>query len=150
VYLELLTWYIQGYGALLAFKKARFKQRRSPDGTEDEGFYFTTDADPNPTWRLRDAVKNKIVELRERCHGGLREILDEIPNLLKINPLERPTAKQLAQKLKAPGPELRLDTFRRDSMLPDSPPLTPKLQINNHSNETDEHEFAMRLQQATE
>ena len=150
VYLELLTWYIQGYAALQAFKKARFDQPRSPDRYQDEGFYFTTDATDNPTWHLRDAVENKIVELRGQCHGGLREILNEIPNLLKISPLERPTAKQLAQRLKAPGPELRLDMLRRDSMLPDSPPLTPKLPVNNRSNETDEHEFVMRLQQATE
>ncbi|KAF2656768.1 kinase-like protein [Lophiostoma macrostomum CBS 122681] len=159
VYLELLTWYFQGYSALVSFKKARREQRRSPNGPQDEGFYFTLDSndlddDSNPTWHLRHAVVGKISELQEQCHGPLKRILDEIPNLLKIEPLERPTAKQLAQRLDAPGPELNLDMLspvsRRDSMLPDSPPLTPKLHTNNHSNETDEHDFVMRFQQATE
>jgi hypothetical protein len=36
------------------------------------------------------------------------------------------------------------------SSRPGSSPSTPQLHISNHSNETDEHEFAMRLQQATE
>jgi hypothetical protein len=57
----------------------------------------------------------------------LREILNEIPNLLKISPLQRPTAKQLALTLRSPGPELRLD------LLSLTPSPTTKPTIPDHT-----------------
>ncbi|KAL6707156.1 hypothetical protein ACN47E_004703 [Coniothyrium glycines] len=112
VYLELLVWYLDGFDALLRFRSERFRMVR-PGTIEDEGFCFTDEAGDNAKVLLRETVQRKMVELSERCTGGLRDIAEVIPQLLKINPKQRPTAAQLKDMLK------HLDTGERPPSIDD-------------------------------
>ncbi|KAF3034086.1 hypothetical protein E8E12_005727 [Didymella heteroderae] len=97
VFLELLVWFLDGYDALKAFRDQR-ECLLSPNTYEDEGFYYKTTDDEE--FRLRDAVAKKIEDVRSRCSGTLKDVADVIPNLLQMDPQQRPTAKQLVDILK--------------------------------------------------
>lgn len=96
VYLELLVWYLEGYESLCTFRTAR-EQSISPDGREDEGFYFKEKESDD--FRLRDVVLRKIDMVQIACKGPLKAIADAIPRLLKIDPHRRPTAEALVKEL---------------------------------------------------
>ena len=100
VYLELLTWCLEGYEALEEFREAR-QGLVCPGKHEDGGFYFMEEAGDKKKWRLRPAVNEKLASLRLKCYGPLKEILDVLPSLFQINPKQRPTAAELASTLKA-------------------------------------------------
>ncbi|KAF2635939.1 hypothetical protein P280DRAFT_167821 [Massarina eburnea CBS 473.64] len=96
VYLELLVWFVEGYDELVNFRTSREGHVR-PDGLIDEGFYYETD---KGAIQLREPVTTKISDLERKCSGGLRDIVNIIPFLLKIAPKERLDASQLIHKLK--------------------------------------------------
>ncbi|KAJ4353060.1 hypothetical protein N0V95_003713 [Ascochyta clinopodiicola] len=97
VYLELLVWFLDGYAALNDFRDKR-QCLVTPDGREDEGFYYRPQKGDN--FKLRDLVVEKIQSVSERCNGSLQHIARVIPKLLKIDPRHRPTAEQLVKQLK--------------------------------------------------
>jgi hypothetical protein len=95
VYLEILVWYIDGYQALMKFRASR-EGHVVPHGLEDEGFYYETSSG---TIELRKPVLEKIACLSKRCSGGLKDIVETIPLLLRIDPKDRLSATQLVGKL---------------------------------------------------
>jgi serine/threonine protein kinase len=136
VYLELLTWFVEGYEALEAFREARFGFV-CPGKIEDEGFYFSAEGGENANWRLRNAVITKLNVLRPKCEGALKEILDVIPFLLSINPKQRMTAAKLAQTLKISGSSLgstgerkRVDSVHMEEGSPLQDPASPADESN--------------------
>jgi serine/threonine protein kinase len=94
VYLEIIVWYLDGFEALRDFRESR--NQLQPNGFEDEGFYHQTSSGKV---ELRQPVMKMIQHVQRRCSGGLKEIADTIPLLLRINPKERLSATQLAQIL---------------------------------------------------
>ena len=100
VYLELLVWFLEGYPSLERFREER-ECHVSPGGREDEGFYFKPTERDN--FRLRDIVVKKIESVKEQCQGSLKDIADVIPQLLQIDPRQRPTAEKLVKELKQIG-----------------------------------------------
>lgn len=97
VYLELLVWFLDGYNALERFRNER-ECLVSPDTFEDEGFYYTPkEGEP---FILREAVAAKIDSVFSRCHGPLKDIARVIPQLLQIDPQQRPNANTLIETLK--------------------------------------------------
>jgi serine/threonine protein kinase len=99
VYLEILVWFLEGYQALVSFRDSR-EAEVYPNGLIDEGFYYD---DGSGVVQLREPVVTKIESLSRRCQGGLKEIVDTIPALLKIDPKERVQASQLVANLKHLG-----------------------------------------------
>ena len=99
VYLELLVWFLDGYGSLVQFREAR-KGLVSPHGREDQGFYFTRDEGEPARYEVRSAVVEKMEDISKRCKGHLKDIADTIPRLLQVNPDRRPTAIELVKLLK--------------------------------------------------
>jgi serine/threonine protein kinase len=95
VFLELLVWFFEGYKALETFRESREGPSRL-NGMIDEGFYHKTSTGDT---QLRDPVIHKIEDLRSKCGGDLRDVVDVIPSLLKIAPKERMNAAQLAARL---------------------------------------------------
>jgi serine/threonine protein kinase len=95
VFLELLVWFLEGYKALETFRESRGGSIL-PNGMTDEGFYHKISTDE---MQLRDPVVHKIEDLKRKCRGDLRDVVDVIPSLLKIAPKERMTAAQLAARL---------------------------------------------------
>jgi serine/threonine protein kinase len=111
VYLELLVWYLEGFDNLVKFRDKR-ERLVKPGGAWDEGFYYTNDSytndsDPKPIFHLRDLVKDKIKYVIQHSDEHLKHIAEEIPRLLNVAPLERPTAEKLARDLKRPYMEER-------------------------------------------
>ncbi|KAF1960380.1 kinase-like protein [Byssothecium circinans] len=96
VYLELLVWFFEGYSALQRFRASREGYVR-PDGLIDESFYHQTS---DGVIQLREPVTTKINDLSRKCSGGLRDILNAIPSLLKIKPKERLDASKLMRILR--------------------------------------------------
>jgi serine/threonine protein kinase len=99
VYLEIIVWFTEGYEALRTFRDSR-ETEVTPHGLVDEGFYYD---DGSGILQLRDPVVKKIEYLSQSCEGGLKDIVDTIPSLLKIDPKDRLTASQLVQKLRHMG-----------------------------------------------
>lgn len=95
VYLEILVWFVDGFEALDTFRQSRECQVQ-PNGVEDEGFYHETS--PNVI-ELRKPVVDMISYLQGKCTGDLKNIVNTIPELLKINPEERPSASDLVKQL---------------------------------------------------
>lgn len=118
VFLELLVWFLDGYGALKTFRDQR-ECFLSPDTYEDEGFYHKTKEDEQ--FRLRGAVAEKIEDVKSRCSGTLKDIADVIPKLMQMDPQQRPTAKQLVAALKSidngAKPPLETDRHFDDTLL---------------------------------
>jgi serine/threonine protein kinase len=95
VYLEILVWFVDGYPALLKFRESR-EGHVQPNGLEDEGFYHET---ASGKVELRKPVMDMIEYLRKCCNGGLKDIAETIPLLLRIDPKKRPSATQLVDTL---------------------------------------------------
>lgn len=112
VYLEILVWYIDGYDALQTFRESRECQVQLKGHIEDEGFWRETSPG---VIDLREPVVDMITSLQEKCTGGLQDIVNTIPDLLKINPKERPSASDLVERLSHLGTGTA--TRRRSSFL---------------------------------
>ena len=97
VYLEILVWFLGGYVALLRFREER-ECLVTPDGREDEGFYYLPRE--GDKFRLREVVLEMIQSVLKRCEGPLKEIALTIPMLLQIDPRQRPTAEGLVKSLR--------------------------------------------------
>lgn len=97
VYLEILVWYLDGYEALDRFRKDR--EQSSQGEVQDDGFCYITGTGATTKAHLRDVVQDKLTDLSTRCKAELKVIADVLPDLLKINPKDRPTAAQLAERL---------------------------------------------------
>lgn len=95
VFLEVLVWYLEGYSALQVFRESR-EGSVTPNGVVDEGFYHQTS---NGDMQLRESVLNKIVDLKRKCRGDLKHVVDVVPSLLRIKPKERMDASQLSARL---------------------------------------------------
>ncbi|KAF2692085.1 kinase-like protein [Lentithecium fluviatile CBS 122367] len=134
VYLEILVWFIEGYQALLSFRASR-KCQAYPHGPTDEGFYYETESGINI---LREPVVDKIECLSRRCEGGLKDIVDTIPSLLKIEPKERLDASQLVERLKHLGTGTGTRTEAGPSQT-DLLPLLPPASFNlpTHASDSD-------------
>ena len=102
VYLEVLVWFIEGYEKLKSFRKSR-EGPVQPGGLWDESFYHTiykVTEPRKPVTELRESVTEKINYLSQHSSDGLKDILDAIPSLLKIDPKRRLDASQLTSRLK--------------------------------------------------
>ncbi|KAF2872632.1 kinase-like domain-containing protein [Massariosphaeria phaeospora] len=126
VYLELLVWFFDGYRALEVFRNERVELVH-PHGAEDEGFYSMIDEGPDAKMRLRKPVLNKIEELSARSGGSLKEIVNIIPDLLKIAPEERLTATALVKKLRElnTGADLTFPSPSTTALLAPAPMTLP-------------------------
>ncbi|KAH6639406.1 kinase-like domain-containing protein [Boeremia exigua] len=96
VLIEALVWYTEGYAALDTFRTSRTRMVK-PRGIEDQGFYYI---DENGKGHLREQVVDRLKTIPLRCEGHLRTIANVIPQMLEINPRDRPTAEQLVNRLK--------------------------------------------------
>ena len=116
VYLELLVWFLDGYGSLLKFRKER-ECYVSPESYQDEGFYYKPEK--SGVFKLRKAVSEKIDNVLSRCVGPLNDIARVIRQLLQIDPKQRPDAKELVTKLKhidsGLRPPVNLDLSNQDN-----------------------------------
>lgn len=102
VILELLVWYTEGYEALSTFRQSRFRAVK-PGGLSDEGFYYTEKLTSNAKAYLRKQVADQLEKTSSRCEGSLRIIAKVIPEMLQIDPKDRPTAEHLVRRLNVVG-----------------------------------------------
>lgn len=140
VYLELLVWYLEGYKALEMFRESR-EGSVSPHGVVDEGFYHK---DSNGETQLREPVLRKIEELRRKCSGDLKDIVDVVPSLLKIKPKERMNASQLVTRLSRFGTaagSMRTTTSFPGSLGVPSPQATSLPRPIYESDSSDSNDF---------
>jgi serine/threonine protein kinase len=122
VLLEVLVWFTEGYRALEAFRESRFRAVK-PNGIEDEGFYYLKEPGPNARAYLREQVAERLEAMPSQCEGSLRTIAEAIPQMLEIEPAERPTAEQLVKRLKSVGQASQPPTLLTSTITSNLPPI---------------------------
>jgi serine/threonine protein kinase len=122
LFLEFITWIIEGYGGLAEFADAR--NATAYDGIDDDTYYTLVVSGSGLRGKVREGVTTWIEKLRcnQRCSRMIVDLLDLVQNrMLQVESGDRIQAKDLDVELKDMLERAKADTIY---LLGDIP-LTP-------------------------
>ena len=111
VFLEFITWILDGNTALEKFADARLAARNF-DGVHDDTFYTLHNSDTGKSCTVRPEVTNWIQRLRshEHCSGMIRDLLGLVEDeMLQVRSEDRVRSGELKERLKSMVTKCRLN-----------------------------------------
>jgi len=112
IFLEFITWLLEGDVGLVSFGQARMAE--APDGVRDDTFFMITDSGSGKRGEIRQGVTTWIERLRRdhSCSDMVLDLLNLVQNfMLKVNSEDRIRADKLESYLKEMVRNSRTDPF---------------------------------------